>query len=76
METTTDRRTGISIDSDRLLEARLNTGLSQEELAALIRSSRRAYQDWEAGRHCPQPRFIRALADELHVSVPWLRGLN
>jgi ribosome-binding protein aMBF1 (putative translation factor) len=76
METTIHTRRSFSIIPDRLVEARFNMALSQEELAAKIGASDRAVRSWEAGAHVPTPRFVRELADKLHVTVPWLRGLN
>jgi transcriptional regulator with XRE-family HTH domain len=76
MEPTTQTRRPMSIRPDRLLEARFNCALTQEETAALIKCSPRAYQRWENGQASPQPRYVRELSEKLNVSVPWLRGLN
>jgi transcriptional regulator with XRE-family HTH domain len=69
-------RRSYPIRPERLRQARENEALSQESLAAAIGAHRVSISEWECGTHAPQPRHVRALADRLHVTVPWLRGLN
>lgn len=61
---------------DRLFNARINCGFTQEELAESARCSRFALHKWETGKARPQARYVRALADVLKVTIPWLRGTD
>ena len=45
----------------RLRDARVNSDLTQVELARRLRVSARSIQDWEAARSFPQPRMRRKL---------------
>lgn len=69
-------RRSYPISAERLRDARERASLTQEALAERVGASRRSYIGWEQGHHSPNPRFVRALSDELGVTVPWLRDLN
>jgi transcriptional regulator with XRE-family HTH domain len=52
-----------------LTQARKARGLTQEELAVVIRSKRTTVQSWEAGRREPDPVFLLRLSKALRISV-------
>lgn len=76
--TESTRRSAVpTFREDRLRDARLGHALTQRELAEAVGVSHaKTISDWERGINSPSPRFIRALAEALAVSIPWLRGLN
>jgi|Deesub1362A_J573_1020465.scaffolds.fasta_scaffold00385_3 HTH-type transcriptional regulator/antitoxin HipB len=55
--------------SQKLKEARLRVGLSQEEVARRVGCSVRTYARWERGETMPQTRYLQALARVLGVTV-------
>jgi putative transcriptional regulator len=55
--------------SSRLRTARLAAGLSQDELAAAVATTRQTISAVESGRSNPSPALARALARELGVTV-------
>ncbi len=65
---------GMEIDSKKLREARLDQGLSQEELHEMTGVSRDTISKMETGgRPNPHPRTLRKLAEALGVSVADIR---
>jgi transcriptional regulator with XRE-family HTH domain len=63
-----DRRRG-----GRISDARVNLGLTQEQLARLVGVQRGAVNRWEGGASMRVER-IQPLADALHVDPEWIVG--
>jgi transcriptional regulator with XRE-family HTH domain len=64
----------MEIDGVKLREARLDRGLSQEELHEMTGVSRDTISKMETGdRPNPHPRTLRKLAEALGVSVADIR---
>ncbi|MGI6028668.1 MAG: helix-turn-helix domain-containing protein [Candidatus Heteroscillospira sp.] len=57
---------------EKLLKARREAGLSQEELAARLGVSRQAVSKWETGEARPDVDKLAALCRELGLSMDWL----
>ena len=66
----------MSTLGDRVKEARLERGLTQDELGkkAGYSSGRSAINKIEVGKAYPSQKYIKALADALDVSADWLLG--
>lgn len=60
--------------SGRIRRARLELGLSQQELADRVRVSQPTIVHWEQGTHVPRHLALTRLADALSVSRTWLVG--
>ena len=58
--------------ADRLRKARIDAGLSQDELAEKARISRRTITSGECGAHVPAYNNIRAWAEVTHVPIEWI----
>ena len=58
--------------SEKLKEARKNSGLSQEQLAEKFCVSRQAVTKWETGRGLPDVENIKAISLLLNVSIDYL----
>lgn len=56
----------------RMKEARLELGLTQEDLAELTGITSRMIHEYESGRAKPNARRSRDLAQALGKSIPWL----
>lgn len=56
----------------RVREARLDQGLTQEDLAARLDRSVEGTARLERGKTLPHPHTLRNLADELDTTVLWL----
>jgi|GEM_PF-797164 len=56
----------------RILMARKQKRLSQEQLAALLQVGRSAVANWECGKAVPKTRNLHSLAGHLDVSFDWL----
>lgn len=52
---------------DNIREFRVNTGLSQQQLADRIGTTRSAVSQYESGKITPRMGTIQAIADALHV---------
>jgi transcriptional regulator with XRE-family HTH domain len=58
---------------DRLLQARLDTGLTRSELAKRVGApSRDRVRQWELGLERPQPRMVPLLAAAVGIKALWL----
>ncbi|MGE3173043.1 MAG: helix-turn-helix transcriptional regulator [Planctomycetota bacterium] len=60
--------------AQRLREARLKAGLSQEEVALRIGSTPRSLTRWENGECDPGFVSVRAMARLYSVSLDWIAG--
>lgn len=58
----------------KLKQARINTGLTQREVAAEIKIPNSTLANWELGRTQPDIESIGILADFYGVSCDWLLG--
>ena len=58
----------------KLLELRTEKGLSQREMAALLKISQGTYNNWENGRTQPSIEQLISLAVIFDVSVDYLIG--
>jgi len=56
----------------RIKKARLATGLSQSELARILRVKPQAIQHWERGKANPKTSRMGELAEALNVQAAWL----
>jgi transcriptional regulator with XRE-family HTH domain len=63
-------------DPNRVRQARLEAGLSQEDLARESGCSTRSIQHWEAGEVVQQPRarYVRRLAQVTGKPTAWFYG--
>lgn len=57
---------------ERILSARLNAKMTQEELARAVGKTRGAVAQWESGTFHPRPNTMEAIAKALNVSLDWL----
>lgn len=57
---------------ERILSARLNAKMTQEELAKAVGKTRGAVAQWETGTFHPRPNTMEAIAKALNVSLDWL----
>jgi transcriptional regulator with XRE-family HTH domain len=64
----------MDIFAERLKELRMQRGLSQVQLAALIDVSPRVYNRWERGGALPRLDFVVKIADILQVTLDELIG--
>jgi transcriptional regulator with XRE-family HTH domain len=63
-------RSGVrGFRADRLRDFRVRAGLSADDLAAKVGSSRQAVSTWEVGRSTPPPAMLGRLAHALDISV-------
>ncbi len=58
----------------KLLELRTEKGMSQREMATVMRVSQGTYNNWENGRTQPSIEQLISLADYFEVSVDYLIG--
>ena len=61
---------------DRLREARLAMGHTQESLAQLLDVPAKQISRYENGENKPGADVLMAFSQELHVSADWLLGLS
>ena len=59
---------------DRLRRARIEAGLTQEELAAKTKISLAAIGKYERGQRSPRGPNLRRIADATSKPVPWFFG--
>lgn len=57
---------------EKIRNARVEAGLTQEELAEMIMVSRAAVAKWEGGRGLPDVANLKVIADALGVTVDYL----
>ncbi len=62
--------------SERLKELREEAGLSQIELAKLVKLSKSAIAYWELGQRVPSLEAVIVLADYFNVSLDYIAGLD
>lgn len=60
--------------ADRIKEARLNSGLSQRDIAKELHISQSSYSRIESGALAPDCAQIRTLSGLYELSVLWLMG--
>lgn len=61
---------------ERIKQARIQEGLTQEQLAELLNLSRGTIARYELGEIEPKLQNLAAISDVLHVSTDDLMGLN
>lgn len=66
----------MDIFQKRLKELRIESGLSQIELANMIQTTNDSIYSWEKGRSQPSIEAIRKLCSALGVSSDYLLGLE
>lgn len=64
----------MSILSERLLELRKSTGLSQEDLTKKMKVGYRSYRRYEAGEREPNASTLIQMADFYGVTIDYLVG--
>ena len=62
----------IDAIGERIKEARQERGLSQEELAQIINSTKSAISRYESGKRQPRIEQLKSIASALDVDVNWL----
>jgi transcriptional regulator with XRE-family HTH domain len=60
--------------AERIKEARLNSGLSQKDVAAALHTSQSSYSRMERAELAPDCVQIRTLSGLYGISVLWLMG--
>lgn len=60
--------------AERLQEARLQSKLTQKEVAEHLKMTERSYQHYEGGTRRPNYEILVTLADLLDVSADYLLG--
>lgn len=60
--------------SQRLKELRNRIGLSQKELAGLLRVSQQSVAKWETDKSTPNPAMLAQIAEIMGVSADYLLG--
>ena len=61
---------------DRIKELRLQSGLSQAELARRLNVTRSSVNAWEMGISAPTTQYVVELAGLFHVSSDYLLGIS
>ena len=61
---------------DRFKELRLQSGLSQAELARRLNVTRSSVNAWEMGISAPTTQYVVELAGLFHVSSDYLLGIS
>lgn len=64
----------MEIFGQRLKELREENGLSQRQLAAIIKTSQPNLQRWEKGQFEPDQKTTIIIADFFNVSIDYLFG--
>ncbi len=64
----------LTVDPDRLRSLRVQAGLDVRQLAAKVGATTRMVGYWEEGRHVPEAKNVKALAQALGCSIPELTG--
>lgn len=64
----------MEIFSERLKELRKGSGLSQKQLAAILKTTNSSVCDWECGRAEPNLGMVARIADYFEVSCDYLLG--
>ncbi len=59
---------------ENIKNARINKGMTQEELATMLKTSKAAISRYELNQREPRTDQLRAIADVLEVSVGYLQG--
>jgi transcriptional regulator with XRE-family HTH domain len=59
---------------DRIRGVRLRMDVNQEKFAKILGISKKTVQNWEKGKHAPQPGQMRNIATLLHVPISFLSG--
>lgn len=60
----------------RLKAARESSGVTQKEVAKILKISQPTYANYEAGRNEPNMETIAMIAKMFDISVDWLFGLT
>lgn len=60
---------GVELDVHELRRHRIAKGLTQEQLAELLKVSASAVSDWENGYRKPHPKTFKLLAEKLGVEA-------
>lgn len=66
----------IAILSDKIKELRLNSGLSQAEVARRLQVTRSSVNAWEMGLNVPTTQYIIELSKIFNVSTDYILGLD
>ena len=69
-----ERKKELELFSARLKQLRVEKGVTQKEMAALLEKTERHYQDIEAGKINIPTLTLVLLADYFHVSTDYLLG--
>jgi transcriptional regulator with XRE-family HTH domain len=64
----------MSCFSSRLKQCRLAKGLTQKQMAGILKINERSYQNYEGGDRTPNLEGLIALADFFDVSLDYLVG--
>lgn len=59
---------------ERLREARVRSGMNQDQLGKAAYATRNSISSWENGHTIPSALSAKLLAEALHVSIGWLVG--
>ncbi len=62
--------------AERLKEVRGESGLNQQEFAALCRVQQSCVSKWERGTTLPDAEMLCVICTVLHVSADYLLGLS
>lgn len=62
--------------TDRLKAVRVKSGHTQESLAELLQTDKRAISRWESGTFTPNTETLVRIAQILNVSADYLLGLS
>lgn len=66
----------MDVFQQRVKEIRIERGLTQVELAAIVQTTNDSIYSWEKGRSQPSVEMIRRLCVALRVSADYLIGLE
>lgn len=72
MEKTPIIETRLPSIGSRLRTARESRGMSQGDLASVLRISRQMVNMWEQSIHYPSSRHLALIAATLHIDLNWL----
>ena len=68
--------TNNPINRERLIQCRINLGITKQEAARRMRMSQPAYLRYESGERAPSTHVIQAMAEVLGTSAAYLTGVT
>ncbi|MDC0980300.1 helix-turn-helix transcriptional regulator [Bdellovibrionales bacterium] len=67
---------GSKVIGDRIKKARDAAGLTQADLAEMVKVEPASVSRWEQGQSMPRPKRVKEIAKALNRDVDWLVGIE